>query len=108
MITDDATVQELNRRYRGLDEPTDVLSFEMGEDPSFVAESKSAPLLGEVVISYQTAARQAEEAGHDVEGELAHLLVHGVLHLLGYDHESTADALAMRAREESLLGRAAH
>ena len=64
--------------------------------------------MGEIVISYPTAARQAEEAGHTVDEELAHLLVHGILHLLGYDHESRADARRMRAREEALLGRAAH
>lgn len=108
VVTDDETVRMLNRRFRGIAESTDVLSFQMGEDESFVTASGSAPLLGEVVISYETAARQADEAGLAVEDELSHLLVHGVLHLLGHDHESAADAEAMRAREESLLGRAAH
>jgi probable rRNA maturation factor len=60
--------------------------------------------LGEIVISYPTAARQAQEAGHPVDEELAHLLVHGVLHLLGHDHQSPAEARRMRAREEALLG----
>lgn len=104
-ITDDDTVRELNRRFRGDDAPTDVLSFEMGGSDVFVGGDG---LLGEVIISYPTAARQAEEAGHPVEDELAHLLVHGVLHLLGYDHESPKDGRQMRAREEALLGRAAH
>ena len=108
VITDDETVRELNRRYRGVDAPTDVLSFELGADDGFVTPPGSARQLGEIVISYPTAARQAEAAGHAVEEELAHLLVHGLLHLLGYDHESTREARAMRAREETLLGRTAH
>lgn len=108
VITDNETVRELNRRFRGEDTPTDVLSFELGPDDGFVAAEDKGGLLGEVVISYQTAARQAAEAGRDVEDELAHLLVHGLLHLLGYDHRSTREAGAMRAREESLLGRPAH
>jgi probable rRNA maturation factor len=105
VVTDDDTVRELNRRYRNTDAPTDVLSFALagGGFP----EANPAPL-GEIVISYETAARQAAEAGRAVEDELAHLLVHGVLHLLGYDHQSPADARRMRAREEALLDRPAH
>lgn len=108
VVADDATVRELNRRYRGVDELTDVLSFGLEDEHGFVTPPGSARQLGEVVISYPAAARQAEEAGHAIDAELAHLLVHGVLHLLGYDHVSAADARAMRAREEALLGRAAH
>lgn len=107
VITDDASVRELNRRYRGEDAPTDVLSFDLTADESFVS-SGGDRLLGEVVISYPTAARQAEDAGHAVDEELAHLLVHGVLHLLGHDHQSPAEARTMRAREEALLGQPAH
>ncbi len=108
VISDDATVRELNRRYRGIDESTDVLSFEMGEDADFVTPEKDADLLGEVVISYPTAARQAEEAGHSAHDEVSHLLVHGILHLLGYDHASAAAARVMREREDELLGGTAH
>lgn len=104
VITDDATVRDLNRRYRGEDAPTDVLSFDLRGD-GFAGNDR---LLGEVIISFETAARQSKAAGHPIEDELAHLLVHGVLHLLGYDHESPREARAMRAREEALLGRRAH
>ncbi len=106
-ITEDTTVRELNRRYRGVDAPTDVLSFASGE-ADFVVPPGRARQLGEIVISHQTARRQAEDAGHPVETELAHLLVHGILHLLGHDHESPAEARSMRAREEALLGRTLH
>jgi probable rRNA maturation factor len=108
VITDDETVRDLNRRYRGVDTPTDVLSFELANADGFVAPPGSARLIGEIVISYPTAARQAQEAGHEIDQELAHLLVHGILHLVGHDHETPEEALAMRAREESLLGYAAH
>lgn len=105
VITDEATVRELNRRYRGRDEPTDVLSFGLGDraDASFALPPDEPPHLGEVVISYPTAVRQAEEEGHSVEAELAHLLVHGVLHLLGYEHEESEDERIMREREEQIL-----
>lgn len=107
-ITDDETVRALNRRYRDADAPTDVLSFGLDDHDAFVTPPGNIRELGEVVISYPTAARQAEAADHAIDDELAHLLVHGVLHLLGYDHESTQEAKAMRAREDELLGRAAH
>ena len=105
-ITDDATVRDLNRRYRGLDEPTDVLSFGLDDraDQSFVLPPGESALLGEVVISYPTAVRQAEEEGHSVGEEVAHLLAHGVLHLLGYDHEEPEDERTMRERESQILG----
>jgi probable rRNA maturation factor len=107
-VSDDATVRDLNRRFRGEDQPTDVLSFGLGGDDSFVTPANSPQQLGEVIISYPTAARQAKEAGHAIDEELAHLFVHGILHLLGYDHERPADARRMLAREEALLGRAVH
>jgi probable rRNA maturation factor len=108
VVSDDETVRELNRRYRGVDEPTDVLSFGLGAEDEFVTPPGSARQLGEVVVSYPMAARQAKEEGHTVEEELAHLTVHGVLHVLGRDHESPEEARAMRAKEEALLGHAAH
>ena len=108
VVTDDGTVQELNRRYRGIDAATDVLSFSLESSGDFPTPPGRAAHLGEVVISYPMAARQARDAGHDVESELAHLLVHGVLHLLGYDHDSARDSRRMRAREEALLGAAVH
>ena len=108
VITDDETVQDLNRRYRAVDAPTDVLSFGPGPDDTFMTPPGSAHQVGEIVISYPEAARGAEEAGDAIDEELEHLLVHGILHLLGYDHESPEEGRAMRAREEALLGRAAH
>lgn len=102
VITDDDTLRDLNRRYRGIDEPTDVLSFGLESAEPFVSPPDGVHRLGEVIVSFPTAERQALEA------ELAHLVVHGVLHLLGYDHQRPEDAQAMRAREDALLGGAAH
>jgi len=106
-ISDEATLRELNRRYLGRDEPTDVLSFRLseGSETAFVLAPGEATPLGEVIISYPTALRQAQEGGHSVEGELAHLLVHGVLHLLSYDHRQREDERAMRRKEEQILAR---
>jgi probable rRNA maturation factor len=105
VVSDDATVRELNRRYLGVDEPTDVLSFNLGEegDEPFALPPGEAAPLGEVIISFPTADRQAEEQGHSVQAEVAHLLVHGVLHLLGYDHLEAEDERTMRQREEEIL-----
>lgn len=102
-VTDDETVQELNRRFRNIDEPTDVLSFGLEDGPAFVTPPGSAHQVGEVVISFPTALQQAREVGHDVELELLHLLTHGVLHILGYDHEEPEHAHKMHAKEELLL-----
>ncbi len=103
VVTNDETVRELNRRFRGLDEATDVLSFGLTPAGDFALPAEEAASLGEVVIAYPTAARQAQEAGRAAETEVAHLLVHGLLHLLGYDHQRSEDELAMRRREEEVL-----
>jgi probable rRNA maturation factor len=105
VVTDDATVRDLNHRYLGRDEPTDVLSFGLGEKGGrpFVLPPGEATPLGEVIISYPTAVRQAGEQGHSVAAEVAHLLVHGILHLLGYDHQAAKDRRMMRRREEEIL-----
>jgi len=112
-LVDDDEIQALNRDYRGKDAPTDVLSFPIWE-PEEIADLRLHPeryperplLLGDVVISVPTAIRQAEEYGHGVDRELAYLCVHGVLHLLGYDHEEEAARQAMRQREEAILAEA--
>lgn len=106
LLCDDAQIQELNEQWRGKDAPTDVLSFPQQEAlaPGQLAEASEGAVLGDVVISVETAARQADELGHSLELELAVLLVHGVLHLLGHDHEPPADPAAMRAEEVRLLG----
>jgi probable rRNA maturation factor len=108
VVTDDASVRALNRRYRRQDRPTDVLSFALEPEDGFVLPEGARRELGEIVISYPTASRQARDAGHGVHDELSHLLVHGLLHLLGYDHKRPRETKAMRAREDALLGRAAH
>lgn len=92
---------ELNTRYRGKEGPTDVLSF--GCDDPCPVESDEPVTLGDVVIAPQIALAQAEEYGHTVEEELNLLLVHGILHLLGYDHEEDDAAAAMQQRERELL-----
>lgn len=112
LITDDVLVQELNREFRGEDEPTDVLSFGLSEitepgaeaGPGFVQPPDNVLHLGEIIISYPYAARQAEKLEHPVDWEMAHLLVHGMLHLLGYDHLEPDDEQEMRAREHAILG----
>ncbi len=109
LVTDDAELHELNRTYRGVDSPTDVLSFGDDEDESagsaaFVRPPGTPRYLGDLAISYERVTAQAAEYGHSAERELAYLTVHGVLHLLGYDHErGPDDAAAMRAREEAVM-----
>jgi len=104
-LTDDAEMQRLNREFRGVDAPTDVLSFPLlsPEESPFVPPPDGILHLGDVVLSYPRAVAQAAEYGHSVQRELGYLTVHGVLHLLGYDHESAADKERMRAREEAVL-----
>ena len=102
LITDDAIIQDLNRRYADEDKPTDVLSFSLREGEEFVSPDEVLRL-GEVIISLDTAKRQAEEAGRVLEAEVAHLLVHGILHLLGYDHAEPEEERAMQARERAIL-----
>jgi probable rRNA maturation factor len=110
LVTDDAALHALNRDYRGEDAPTDVLSFAAEDQPSdgpaFVLPPDAPRYLGDIAISYERVVAQAAEYGHSRERELAYLTAHGVLHLLGYDHElGAAQAAAMRAREESAMER---
>jgi probable rRNA maturation factor len=101
VLCDDAFIHDLNRQWRGKDAPTDVLSFAMGEGED---ADVNPDVLGDIVISVDTCARQAAALGHAPERELRVLLVHGLLHLLGYDHEeSEAEAAEMRAQEAVLL-----
>jgi probable rRNA maturation factor len=109
LVTDDATLHQLNRDYRNVDAPTDVLSFADEEEsdgaPSAFVRPPDAPrYLGDLAISYERVVVQAAEYGHSRARELAFLTVHGILHLLGYDHErGVADRAAMRAREEVIM-----
>lgn len=104
VLTDDAEIQALNRQYRGVDAPTDVLAFAESEptDP-FVTAPEAEHYLGEVFVSLPRAEEQAEEAGHSVEEELALLVVHGILHLLGYDHETEEEEAEMWALQDRAL-----
>lgn len=100
-LVDPDAIARLNEQYRGVAGPTDVLSF--GCDDPCPADSDEPVTLGDVVIAPEIAATQASELGTTVEAELDLLLVHGILHLLGYDHEADDDAAIMQARERVLL-----
>jgi probable rRNA maturation factor len=107
-ITDNDTIRKLNKVYRGIDRPTDVLSFAFTqsreEDLVYFPEVTGNPqYLGEIIVSYPKAVEQAQHLGHSLEEELRLLLVHGVLHLVGYDHEKDSDARKMRARESIII-----
>jgi probable rRNA maturation factor len=103
VITDDDEVHELNRTYRQVDRPTDVLAFAAYEGDPFVEPEEATPYLGDVIISYPRAAEQAVSHGHSVRQELALLIVHGTLHLLGYDHAQEEETRRMWARQEAIL-----
>ena len=111
VITTQERVQELNRSYRGVDKPTDVLAFCMtpaaeengAEPPFFVTPPDGVLHLGEVIISYPQAVLQAKEHRHSLKKEIAILIVHGVLHLLGHDHDKPEPGRRMRAREREIL-----
>ncbi|MGO0123493.1 rRNA maturation RNase YbeY [Desulfothermobacter acidiphilus] len=94
---DDEGVRELNRRYRGKDAPTNVLAFPMNE------EDPPVLLLGDVVISVETAQAEAAAEGIELPEKLARLVIHGTLHLLGFDHETEAEEESMRQQEEAIL-----
>ncbi len=109
VVTTDEEVLNLNRQYLGHDYHTDVLSFSMGEgedadgDGGFVTPAERAPYLGDVAISYDRAAEQAPDYNHPAEAEVATLLVHGLLHLLGYDDTEDDQRSKMHARQEELI-----
>lgn len=107
VIAGDDLLQQLNRDYRGIDAPTDVLSFAAQEEAEgeaiFVSAPDAANYLGDVIISFPTAQRQAAAVGQSVADELSLLAVHGVLHLLGYDHASAEEEADMWARQSQIL-----
>jgi probable rRNA maturation factor len=100
VVDDDARVRALNKLWRGLDKPTNVLSF-----PAPDIQPGPARALGDIAISYETAAREAAAEGKSFADHIAHLSVHGFLHLLGYDHESDEDAEEMEGLERVILAR---
>ena len=95
LFTDDAAVQRLNRDYRGKDKPTNVLSF----------PQSGGPLLGDIVLAWETVSREAGLAEEPLKAHMAHLILHGFLHLLGYDHEADEEAEEMEALERAALRR---
>jgi len=119
VIADDDTVRDLNKRYRGLDENTDVLSFSPShrgeyygpdkplsssdDDITFVLPPGQETPLGEIIISYPQTTRQAAEAGHSAEREMALLIAHGLLHLLGHDHVKDEEEALMKEKEAQVL-----
>jgi len=106
VLTDDAEIRALNREHLGVDSPTDVLSFPLFElgDEGF----PDVPHLGDIVVSLDTAERQAEAAGHSLEAEVATLAAHGLTHLLGYDHPTEAAWATFRANQTRILALLSH
>ncbi|WP_048645313.1 rRNA maturation RNase YbeY [Nitratireductor soli] len=100
LFTDDDEIREINRQWRGKDKPTNVLSFPAAQ-PAIAGPVSSS--LGDIVIAYETVAREAGEEARSFEDHLTHLIVHGFLHLLGYDHETDEEAEEMEALERNIL-----
>lgn len=103
LVTDEE-IHQLNKQYRNVDRPTDVLSFALdeGDEPALL-DAPEEHLLGDIIISAETAQRQGEEFGHGLEREIVYLSVHGLLHLLGYDHMKEEDKKIMRTKEEEAM-----
>ena len=104
-LTNNEHIREINRNYRNKDAATDVISFALneGEEPEII-DGPEINMLGDIIISIERAMEQAEEYGHSLERELAFLTVHGMMHLLGYDHIEEEDRIEMRKEEEYVLG----
>ena len=101
LLTDDSAVRVLNRDWRGIDNPTNVLSFPAPENMS----KSAAGILGDIVIAYETLMRECADEDRDFLHHLAHLTVHGYLHLVGYDHQNDAEASEMEALESKIMTR---
>lgn len=105
-LVDDATIHALNRDYRKKNKPTDVLAFAMEEGAPMKGARNDARLLGDVIISVDTARRQATENGRALLAEVTMLLAHGILHLIGYDHQTDEEERVMTAKTRELEGAA--
>lgn len=101
LFCDDERIQELNRDWRGLDKPTNVLSFP-ASDP---ARLSASPLLGDIAVAYETVERESRDEQKSLSDHVSHMIVHGFLHLVGYDHETEDDAEKMEAAERRALAR---
>ncbi len=99
LFTDDVHMRDLNRRFRGRDKPTNVLSLPAAPTPG----GRIGPLLGDIVLSAETIDREARALGLDFDAHLTHLIVHGFLHLLGHDHQTEREALVMEGLETAIL-----
>lgn len=102
VLSDDEHIRELNKHHRGMDKPTNVLSFPAARMKTPAGATR---FLGDIVLAYETVAREAVEESKSIENHLSHLVVHGVLHLLGYDHEDDDEAETMEARERQILAK---
>jgi probable rRNA maturation factor len=103
-LVDNTAIAALNREYRGVDAPTDVLSFAMMEGEEFLDLNEDGEaIMGDIIISMEKVVDQAKEYGHSIEREFAFLVVHGTLHLLGHTHDGQQDTKRMRQREEEIL-----
>ena len=98
-------IHALNKQYRNIDRPTDVLSFALNEGEEDGYEGPDTALLGDIIISLEKVQEQADEYGHSFERELAYLTIHGMLHILGYDHMEPEDKAEMRKEEEFIVQR---
>lgn len=102
LLTDDAAVREMNRKWRGVDRPTNVLSFPLA--PAGEGDLDQ-PMLGDIVLAFETVSREADLEGKSVEHHFSHLILHGFLHILGYDHEEDHEAEIMEQLERRILAR---
>jgi len=103
MLTDDAGIRTLNKNWRGIDKPTNVLSFPALPPVGVRGPDDPPPMLGDIAIAYETMRREADDEAKPFDHHLSHLAVHGFLHLVGYDHENDDDAEAMEALEREVL-----
>jgi probable rRNA maturation factor len=103
MLTDDAGIRTLNQSWRGIDKPTNVLSFPALPPTAPPGEDDPPRMLGDIAIAYETLRREADGEAKPFDHHLSHLAVHGFLHLIGYDHETDGEAEAMEALEREIL-----
>jgi probable rRNA maturation factor len=103
MLTDDAGIRTLNRNWRGIDKPTNVLSFPALQPTGSGGPDDAPRMLGDIAIAYETTRREADDEQKPFDHHLSHLAIHGFLHLIGYDHETDRDAEAMEGLEQEIL-----
>jgi probable rRNA maturation factor len=103
MLTDDAGIRTLNSNWRGIDKPTNVLSFEALQPTAGSGDDDAPRMLGDIAIAYQTTRKEADDEQKPFDHHLSHLAIHGFLHLIGYDHEKDDDAEAMESLEQEIL-----